>query len=221
MTMGPSRASQASKKIVNGDATLPDGRRRDREVLDAAARVFYAHGYASSTVQDVADELGILKGSLYHYINAKEDLLFRIVELVHAEVERILSETRDIEGLAPLERLREYVKQQVLFNLDNLVFVSVYYHEMDQLSAARVESLRSWQRTHAHVITDLIAEAQARGEVPAGSDPRILANCVFGTVIWTYRWYRPSERRGREAIAEHCASYALHGVAGAPMSKAS
>lgn len=67
-------------------------RKRDREVVDAAARVFYRKGYADATVQDVADELGILKGSLYHYIDTKEDLLYRLFEEVHADVEQIREE---------------------------------------------------------------------------------------------------------------------------------
>src|ERR1700760_1802047 len=93
-------------------------RRRDEEVLAAAARVFYAHGYADASVQDVADELGILKGSLYHYISAKEDLLFRLLSGTQEGVTRILDEVRALEGLAPLDRLRLYVQQQVAFNLD-------------------------------------------------------------------------------------------------------
>ncbi len=48
-------------------------KRRDQEVIDAAAKVFYERGFADASVQDVADELGILKGSLYHYIETKED----------------------------------------------------------------------------------------------------------------------------------------------------
>ena len=54
-------------------------RRREREVLDVAARLFHERGYADTSVQDIADELGILKGSLYHYIEVKEDLLFRLL----------------------------------------------------------------------------------------------------------------------------------------------
>ena len=55
-------------------------RNRDEEVVAAAAKVFYERGYSAATVQDIVDELGILKGSLYHYINTMEDLFFRIFE---------------------------------------------------------------------------------------------------------------------------------------------
>jgi hypothetical protein len=55
--------------------TASRGKRAD-EIFEAAVKVFYERSYAGATVQDVADEVGILKGSLHHYIATKEDLLF-------------------------------------------------------------------------------------------------------------------------------------------------
>ena len=66
---------------TKGQAT--DGRQRrnrSQDVLEAAVRVFHKKGYASSSIQDIADEVGVLKGSLYHYIDSKEDLLISIFD---------------------------------------------------------------------------------------------------------------------------------------------
>jgi AcrR family transcriptional regulator len=46
-------------------------RRRRQEVLDAATQLFHERGYAASSIQDLADELGILKGSIYYYIKSE------------------------------------------------------------------------------------------------------------------------------------------------------
>jgi AcrR family transcriptional regulator len=191
-------------------------KKRDVEVLDAAARVFARRGYADASVQDVADELGILKGSLYHYIKMKEDLLFWLLEAVHKDVEEILEEVQQAEGLSPLERLELYVKRQVLYNLDNLERISIYYHDVDSLSEERLTTILSRRHKHERFITSLIKEAQERGEADASGDPRILANCLFATIIWTYRWYKPNGRISRQAIADHCARFVLRGVVGEP-----
>src|SRR5947207_409360 len=58
-------------------------RRRQQEILEAAARVFHEKGYESTSIQDIADEVGILKGSLYYYIRSKEDLLYEIIRDIH------------------------------------------------------------------------------------------------------------------------------------------
>src|SRR4051812_25001793 len=51
-------------------------RNREAEVIDAAVEVFFEKGYSAASIQDVADRVGVLKGSLYYYIDSKEDLLF-------------------------------------------------------------------------------------------------------------------------------------------------
>jgi AcrR family transcriptional regulator len=49
------------------------------EIIAAAAKMFQTTGYHAATVQDIADAVGILKGSLYHHVKSKEDLLYLIV----------------------------------------------------------------------------------------------------------------------------------------------
>lgn len=189
-------------------------RKRDNEVVDAAAKVFYERGYAGATVQDVADELGILKGSVYHYIDTKEDLLFRLFEQAHNEVGQIVDEVATAEDLDPLAQLARYVRRQVLHNLANVELMAIYYHEMERLSSERRSAVIDWRRLHERFLAGLIEQAQAAGLAHAGGDPALLANCVFATIIWPYRWYRPDRDGGPEAIADICVAYVLAGVTG-------
>jgi AcrR family transcriptional regulator len=188
-------------------------RRRDREVLDAATKVFYERGYSAASVQDVADELGILKGSVYHYIDTKEDLLFRLLEEVHEEVEVILQEVKALPDLTPLERLSEYVRRQVENNLRNLARITIYYHEIDRLSEDRRRRILDRRSLHTRFVVGLVREAQRAGEADPSLDPKMAANCVFATIIWTYRWYRAG-RWKRSEVADQCAAFAIRGVAG-------
>ncbi len=179
-------------------------RKRDDEVLDAAARVFARRGYADASVQDVADELGILKGSLYHYIRAKEDLLFWLLEAVHADVQAILDEVAAEEGLAPVDRISLYVQRQVAYNLDNLERASIYYRDAELLSEERQAAFTTLRRAHERFLSALIKEAQAEG------DPRILVQCVLSVIAGTTRWHKG--RISRATIAEQCARYAVSGL---------
>jgi AcrR family transcriptional regulator len=186
-------------------------KRRDGDVLEAATKVFYEQGYATASVQDVADELGILKGSLYHYIDTKEDLLFRLFEDVHNDVERILAEVRDT-GAEPLERLKLYIRRQVEYNLSNLPRVTIYYHDMERLSAKRLAQVVERRRVHTAYVTDLVKQLQREGRADSSLDPRVVANSIFAMMIWTYRWYRPGGRLSRTKIAGQIADYAIGGL---------
>jgi AcrR family transcriptional regulator len=189
-------------------------RRRDEEVLAAAVKVFFQHGYSDATVQDIADEVGILKGSIYHYIDTKDDLLFRVLEQVHRDVEEVLKEVLTHDEMDALERLAYYVRRQVAYNLAHFEQISVYYHDFDRLAVDRLAAIVEERRKHELLVTNLIVEAQATGTADPSLDARLLRNCVFATVIWTYRWYRPDGRASRETIADVCSRFVLRGVIG-------
>lgn len=207
------RSPKRGRPSQHGTDRTP--RKRDAEVLDAAARVFYERGYSDASVQDVADAVGILKGSLYHYIKTKEDLLYRLLEGVHEDVQQILESVEAEPDLAPLDRLHLYVSRQVEFNARNLMRISVYYHDVERLTDGRRAAIYTLRRVHEDFVTDLIRRAQAEGEAAPDQHPRVLANYVFATIIWVYRWYRPRGRIRPVELARMSADYAVGGVRGA------
>src|SRR5689334_7338050 len=94
------------------------GSRRWQEVLDVSAGVFYRLGYSEASVGDVAAALGITKGSLYHYVQNKEDLLYAIAREAHDLTRHNLRRAQELEGSA-LYRLRAYFNGHVRINTDH------------------------------------------------------------------------------------------------------
>jgi TetR/AcrR family transcriptional regulator, cholesterol catabolism regulator len=79
------------------------------EIIAAAAKVFQTKGYHAATVQDIADAVGILKGSLYHHVKSKEDLLYLIVKEPIARIYERMSEI--VAGDLPAEeKLRSAIR---------------------------------------------------------------------------------------------------------------
>ena len=70
------------------------------EIVSAAAKVFRTKGYHAATVRDIADEVGILKGSLYHHFDSKEELLYLVVKEPIAQMYRTISEIAAADGTA-------------------------------------------------------------------------------------------------------------------------
>ena len=62
------------------------------DIVAAAAKVFRTKGYHAATVRDIADEVGILKGSLYHHFDSKEELLYLVVKEPIAQMYRTINE---------------------------------------------------------------------------------------------------------------------------------
>ena len=73
------------------------------DIVSAAAKVFRTKGYHAATVRDIADEVGILKGSLYHHFDSKEELLYLVVKEPIAQMYRTISEIAAADGTADRE----------------------------------------------------------------------------------------------------------------------
>jgi TetR/AcrR family transcriptional regulator, cholesterol catabolism regulator len=208
----PRKGGAAKMSTRSQESNSGQDKRRDAEVVDAAATIFYERGYASATVQDVADALGMLKGSLYYYIDSKEDLLYRMMTEIHDGVDEGFESVLAVEGLSAAERLELYVRTEVAFNARNLKKVSVYYHEIDQLSAPRHKEIVGRRRAHEDQMTALIRQAQADGDADPNLDAKLLSNCLFATIIWMYRWYRPGRQVSVEDVADVCAHFVRYGL---------
>lgn len=191
-----------------------NGRGREQEIIDAAVDIFHANGYAATSVDDLAASVGILKGSLYYYMDSKEDLLRRIVEDVHEDVEEIIQAAVDRTDLAPLERLAEYIRAQVDYTARNIKRVRVYYHDYEQLSPERLAAVRKSRRSNEGMIVDVVREAKEAGEIPAATNERLATKNVFATIIWMYTWFKPGGAVSGREFGDFCAEFALNGLRG-------
>jgi TetR/AcrR family transcriptional regulator, cholesterol catabolism regulator len=189
------------------------GERKPREerwaqLLEVATQMFYEKGYEGASLQDIADRLGMLKGSLYYYIQSKEDLLFEVISEVYAVVRAAAASDGD-----PLERLETTIRAHVEHACRNLVPTAVFLHELESLPTARREAILGSGHAYQGVFRDLVAEAQREGLARPDVDPRVAGLSILGSTNWVYRWFRPDGPSTPEEIGVQLAAMAVHGVA--------
>ncbi|MFL5840460.1 MAG: TetR/AcrR family transcriptional regulator [Thermoleophilaceae bacterium] len=185
------------------------------EIINAATEMFYEHGYEGTSIESVAEAVGILKGSLYYYIDSKEDLLFRVVDEVQRDTHKLLAEATGDTATPPLERLSGFARRQVEYNARNVKLVAVYHTDWRRLKGDRLADIRRRRQHESRVVVALLEEAKERGDVAATVDAKLAASCVLATIIWPHAWYRGGGTTSPERLADFYASYVLHGVAGA------
>jgi AcrR family transcriptional regulator len=182
------------------------------ELIGVATQVFYEKGYDAASLQDIADRLGMLKGSLYYYIQSKEDLLFDVISAVHKDGLAVVRARADTPGDA-LERLRHVIVGHVEHTCANLVATAVFLHELSALPPERRLEVLGTEHAYQAVFRDLIELAQKDGLVRADVDPRLAALSVLGSTNWVYRWFRPGGDFSAEQIARELAEMAIRGIA--------
>ena len=187
------------------------GNAREDEILAAAARIFREKGYHGASVRDIAESVGLLKGSLYHYIRSKEELLARLFDGALEGTVREL-ETIAARDLGASDGLREMVRAYVRSVTTNLDAVGLYLREWRALPTPELSRLRAKRRAMRGLFEDMIAKGVRTGEF-AAEDEKIAALAILGMCNWIFEWYRPRGRLRPQDLADELAERAVRSVA--------
>jgi AcrR family transcriptional regulator len=182
---------------------------RWNDVIEAAAVVFNERGYHATRLEDIAAALGMQKGSLYNYIDSKEDLLLAVVTLPATQLLEILSTLAESD-LPASEKIRLVARSHARVLEDYLPYVSVYVHEI--AGQAHSEKWREMDRSYVRHLSTVIDEGRQTGLFEASTDPTISAMALIGALNWMTRWYVPGGTLSAEEIAERMADTFLAGL---------
>jgi TetR/AcrR family transcriptional regulator, cholesterol catabolism regulator len=164
-----------------------------RRILERAARLIFEKGYEGTSMQDIADACGLTKAGLYHHVATKEALLIAIMEYgMDLFEEVVLARVEPIRD--PLERLRQTMAYNVeLVTHDSSKEVTIILHEHQTLTGAAEKKINARKKRYVRFLEDAFREAMAAGQI-RNVDPTIASFAFLGSVLWSYKWYRPDGR---------------------------
>lgn len=177
-------------------------------MIAAAVEIFWRKGYPAASIQDVANEVGMLKGSLYHYIASKEDLLWATLDRVHARSVSILEEVLALD-VDPLERLRVYVERHALWYLEDKKGVTVFLREWRHLTGEQLTETKRRRRGYDLAMRRMVEAAQEDGSLRGGVDPKYASLYLLAALNAMPDWYHPEGDDPPRRIAESYADMAV------------
>lgn len=178
----PLRARQAERPGSRAKAE-----NRLEEVLNSAANLFYTKGFHGTTIEDVARDVGMLKGSLYYYINSKEDLLYQLLLTVIERGDEYIARRVDPSG-EPVEQLQKAIEAQIDLIIENQVRVGLFFHEFDTLPVKRQQKVLAVMNRYNNRFVELVRKGQEQGKLIDG-EPWLIVNGLLGMCNWIYRWH--------------------------------
>jgi AcrR family transcriptional regulator len=182
--------------------------RREQQIVDAAAEVFFRKGYAAANVEDVADIVGMLKGSLYYYFDSKEDLLYRIIKSIHRTAGQTLAQCDTVEG-SPLERLDYFVRLHVRQLTINLAYTRVFYTEFAHLSGDRYAEIVAERRTYEAYLHRLIVAGQEERQFCRTRDAHLSTMAILTLLNSVHLWFRPTGPTTVVALSDEYAVFTI------------
>jgi TetR/AcrR family transcriptional regulator, cholesterol catabolism regulator len=157
---------------------------RRGEVLAAAFDVFVERGYEAATVQDIASRVGLLKGSLYYYIESKEALLYALVKRAYDNIADYLASDDQLPtGDAPT-RLCRFIDLFVgnLSNKASEAEARLVARELHNLSAPHQREIHIKAGLVESYLIDIIVQGITEGSFDERTDPRVAANSIFSVL---------------------------------------
>jgi AcrR family transcriptional regulator len=183
---------------------------RRSELTREAAKLFAKKGYHGTSIGDIAEALGVQKGSLYAHIASKEDLLYETMRegaaAFHAALDAIP------EDLPATEKIRLALRGHLRVVAEQLDVATVFVQEWRYLEGPRRDEIVAERRRYEERIRDLFREGRELSELRADLDEGIAALLLLSAANWAYTWLRAG--RDTDELADRFYALLVDGMRG-------
>ncbi len=190
-------------------ATITD---RKMELLIAAGALFSKWGYHGTTVRDLAKALDVQGGSIYAHISSKEDLLWRIVDIVATKFQQMAGSIPS--GLGPRARIEALIRGHLATVLSELHFATVFFNEWTCLSDRRRARIAERRDEYEAIFRRTIEQGVKQG-VFRVEQPKFAAIYLLSVLNWSYQWFRPTASQSIDQVADYFVELSLRALGAA------
>jgi AcrR family transcriptional regulator len=197
-------------KTANGSRTN-DSKRRE-EILQAAASVFARKGISNATVRDIADEVGILSGSLYHHFESKDQM---VEEILLAGSDRQGARYREVVKAEPdaVEAMRKLVMLGVLGVAEGPNEATILRNDAQQIKAnPRLRLIEKQRQDTKRLWISVVRTGVEQGAFRGDLDADVAVRAMFDAVLSTIRWFPPLGRSSPQRIGSQLAGFFIDGL---------
>ena len=156
-------------------------RGKKAKVFGAAAKLFLEKGYQATSIADIAAEVGMLKGSLYYYIQSKDDLLCQVIVDVLESAEAAL--LQDAEAREDANNMQARIKTHFEYLSRNQIGLGLLLREAGQLPRSRRIAIKNRLEQYERMLAQTLRAGQCCNVVTAG-EPSAIARIMIAASTW-------------------------------------
>ncbi|MBW1943157.1 MAG: TetR/AcrR family transcriptional regulator [Deltaproteobacteria bacterium] len=201
-------AKKVETKIKNVDLV----EQRRQQIIQGAIKIFSAKGFHSATVREIAEEAGLTMGTLYNYINRKEDIIYIVYDYIS---EALRQEVRDaIDGISePKERLKAALRQNLKSIHQHQDVIMFIYKASSFLDRESLHEVLARETEYIELFEDLL-RGYFRGKKVDENRLRLAADLLtYIPVMMTFRrWSLRRRFDSMDEVMKHILDFVLHGI---------
>jgi TetR/AcrR family transcriptional regulator, cholesterol catabolism regulator len=180
------------------------------EVYRTAAQIILRKGYDATSINDIANALGMTKAGLYHYINGKKELLFDIMNFGLDELdEEVVTPASSIAD--PSARLRFIIASHAQLVTRGQGAITILVDEITALTPAQNRMITRRKREYFNRLRDVLNQLKSEGKLH-DVDTTAATFSLLGMISWLSRWFRQDGALTEEQVAEQIVKIALNGL---------
>ncbi|MFZ1705630.1 MAG: TetR/AcrR family transcriptional regulator [Saprospiraceae bacterium] len=164
---------------------------RKEEILEVSARLFKEKGYASTTMREIAENVGIEAASIYHHFKGKDELLHEICFKVARDY---TTKMVNIEStyISPIDKLTTLIRFHIQIVFDNVNGISVTNNEWRHLLEPGLSEFKKARQTYENQLGQIINEGIKLG-VLKEVDSTVALYTILSSIRWVEAWYKPEK----------------------------
>jgi AcrR family transcriptional regulator len=199
----------------NGDTPTKNkfDRKRD-EIIGVAAMLFNRKGYKATSLEDIGQELGLDRASLYYYVKSKKSILDEITQGAPRVSTARIEEIAAGEGSAEEKLLQVFAMQMESYDRHYpslQIYTQVLVQEMMPIGGGRKPKLTEGIRYY-NAMRSILDQGFRAGDFHSDLPTGLVTMAVIGALNWSYRWYKPGGALAAEDIGRGFARIIINGL---------
>jgi AcrR family transcriptional regulator len=174
----------------------------EEALYSTATTLFFTHGYAATSLDKIAAEMGVHKSTIFHYVPTKAALLAKILDSAfHDYVASLVSIAR--KRTDAYTRLRAGLQNHLQFVMTHAAELQIYLRERQHLSDPEGRAYVEMTQKYQAIFTRLTKAAMDEGAIPPG-DPTLTCLLLLGCANSIAEWFKEDGPISAEEITEQC-----------------
>lgn len=184
---------------------------RRSQIRKAAIKLFNRYGFKATSMEKIAREVGIKKGSLYAHISSKNELLYDVFGDAIEDVNSSLKEI--VKSKIPAdEKLRRAIDNHIKKELKHLDEYRLYLQERKFLPPRFEREYRRKRKINQDYIEKIVCEGKKTQIFRSDIDTKAITFHLFGMLNWVTQWYRRSGALSPDEISKSICELVFSGI---------
>ncbi|WP_412966658.1 TetR/AcrR family transcriptional regulator [Fredinandcohnia sp. 179-A 10B2 NHS] len=174
--------------------------RKKEQILLSAINIINQKGYSGATMEDIAAELLMTKGSLYYYFKNKSDLMFQCHNFILSQATEDLEDILNREGTA-VDILQSMISTHIDYAIDEKETFNMIMEPKRFFNKEQLRQVLKLRKEYEGLFDKVIQRGIDTGEFGT-REPRMVRMMILGAMNWIQQWYKPNGRLTKEEIVE-------------------